>query len=138
MFLAVEKVMVLKSVSVFSSVPEEVLADLANYLDEMEVPSGEAVYERGAVGRTMYIIVDGPVRVHDEVQTFVELGPGDFFGELTTLDPEPHSASVTTLEDTQLLGLDRDALYELMASHPEVLRGLIHTLCLRLRSKRGG
>ena len=83
----------------------------------------------------MYIIVDGGVRVPDEVRTLVELGPGDFFAELTTLDPVPHSASVTTLLDTQLLGLDRDALYELMASHPEVLRGLIHALCLHLRGK---
>ena len=90
------------------------------------------MYEKGALGRTMYIVADGKVRVHDETHTFVELGPGEIFGEQTTLDPEPHSASV----DAQLLALDRDALYELMATHSTVLRGLIHTLCLHLRDKR--
>lgn len=45
------------------------------------------------------------------------------------------SASVTALQDTRLLGLDRDALYELMSAHPTVLRGLIHVLCGRLRAK---
>ncbi len=127
--------MILRSVGVFSGVPEEVLADLAGYLEEIEVASDERVYERGVMGRTMYIIADGRVRVHDEERTFTELGVGEIFGELTTLDPEPHSASVTALEDARLLGLDRDALYELMSAHPTVLRGLIHVLCGRLRSK---
>ena len=135
MFLTVEKVMVLRSVGVFTEVPEEVLADLAGYLEQLDIAAEEPVYEKGELGRTMYIVAEGRVRVHDETHTFVELGPGEFFGELTTLDPEPHSASVTAVDDTQLLALDRDALYELMATHSTVLRGLIHTLCQRLRDK---
>ena len=135
MLLTVEKVIVLRSVSVFSSVPEEVLADLAGFLDEIEVEEGDPVYEKGAIGRTMYIVADGKVRIHDGDHMFVELGPGEFFGELTTLDPEPHSASATAIVDSQLLGLDRDALYDVMGLHSEVLRGLIHALCQRLRRK---
>lgn len=135
MFLTVEKVMILRAAGIFTEVPEEVLADLAGYLEQLDVAAEEPVYEKGALGRTMYIVADGKVRVHDENRTFVELGPGEFFGELTTLDPEPHSASVTAVDDTQLLVLDRDALYELMATHSTVLRGLIHTLCQRLRDK---
>jgi hypothetical protein len=135
MFLTVEKVMILRSVGVFADVPEEVLAELAGFLEEIEVAEDERVYEKGALGRTMYIIADGRVRVHDDERTFIELGTGEIFGELTTLDPEPHSASVTALADTRLLGLDRDTLYELMSAHPTVLRGLIHVLCGRLRGK---
>ncbi|MBT6144435.1 MAG: cyclic nucleotide-binding domain-containing protein [Gemmatimonadetes bacterium] len=135
MFLTVEKVMILRSVGVFTEVPEEVLADLAGYLEQLDIAAEEPVYGKGELGRTMYIVAEGRVRVHNETHTFVELGPGEFFGELTTLDPEPHSASVTAIDDTQLLALDRDALYELMATHSTVLRGLIHTLCQRLRDK---
>ena len=135
MFLTVEKVMILRSVSVFAEVPEEVLADLAGYLEQIDVAAEEPVYEKGALGRTMYIVAEGSVRVHNEAQIFVELGAGEIFGELTTLDPEPHSASVTAVDDSQLLALDRDALYELMATHSTVLRGLLHTLCQRLRDK---
>ena len=75
------------------------------------------------------------MRIHDGDRTFVEIGPGEFLGELTALDPEPHSASATALEDTELLGLDRDALCDLMSSHADVLRDLIHALCQRLRAK---
>ena len=97
MFLTVEKVMILRSVSIFAEVPEEVLADLAGYLEQLDVAAEAPVYEKGALGRTMYIVADGKVRVRDETHTFVELGPGELFGELTTLDPEPHSASVTAV-----------------------------------------
>ena len=77
----------------------------------------------------MYTVAVGKVRIHNRDHMFVELGPGEFFGELTTLDPEPHSASATAVVDSQLLGLDRDALYDVMGLHSEVLRGLIHALC---------
>ncbi|MFH1568991.1 MAG: cyclic nucleotide-binding domain-containing protein [Gemmatimonadota bacterium] len=68
-------------------------------------------------------------------RTFAELGPGELPGELTTLDPEPHSALATATEESQLLGLDRDTLCGLMSSHVQARRGLIHTRCQRLRAK---
>jgi AAA family ATP:ADP antiporter len=73
--------------------------------------------------------------VLDGDRTFVQLGEREFFGELTTLDPAPHSATVTSTQPTTLLGLDREGLYELMSDHPEVLREIIHELCERLRRK---
>lgn len=127
--------MVLKSVSIFSQVPDEALADLADVMEEVEVEGGDTIYAKGGRGQTMYIIVDGRVRVHDGEQTFVTLGERDFFGELTTLDPQPHLATVTALEKTRLLGLNGDLLYELMSDHAEVLRGIVRVLCRRLRSK---
>ena len=136
MLLTIEKVMVLKSVSIFSGVPDEVLADLASLMEEMEIPKETCVYDKGDPGGTMYIIVDGGVRVHDGDRTFVNLGERDFFGELTTLDPEPQMAAVTANEDTRLLGLNGDVLYELMSDHAEVLRGIIQVLCKRLRCKK--
>jgi AAA family ATP:ADP antiporter len=135
MLLTIEKVMTLKSVSIFSKVPDEVLANLASVMEEVEFQKGDEIYSNGGSGQTMYIIVDGRIRVHDGDHTFVTLGERDFFGELTTLDPEPHLASVTADEDTRLLGLNGDLLYELMSDHAEVLRGIIHVLCQRLRGK---
>ena len=135
MLLTIERVLVLKSVTIFDDVPEEVLAALSAEMEEVDVEAGASVYEKGGSGRIMYIVASGRVKVHDGDRTFVELGERDFFGELTTLDPAPHSASVTAVEPTRLLGLDREALYELMSDHPEVLREIIHELCERLRRK---
>lgn len=116
---------------------EDVLASLAPHLSEIDVPKGENIYEKGGVGDTMYIIVEGQVRVHDgENNILVLLGERDFFGELTTLDPQPHAASTTANEDTRLLGLNRDILYELMSDYPEMLRSIVQILCQRLRGKQ--
>jgi hypothetical protein len=136
MLLAIEKVMVLKSVAIFSKVPDEVLANLASVMEEVEVQAGDEIYSKDGEGQTMYIIVDGKVRVHDGDQTFVTLGERDFFGELTTLDPEPPLATVTADAETRLLGLNGDVLYELMSDHSAVLRGIIHVLCERLRGRQ--
>ncbi len=135
MLLTIEKVMVLKSVRIFAGIPEEVLANLAPHLDEVDLPAGEDLYEKGGMGDTMYIIVEGEVRVHDGDHTVVILGEREFFGELTTLDPQPHAATVTAEKDALLLGLERETLYELMSDHPEVLRGIVQVLCQRLRRK---
>lgn len=135
MLLTLEKVVILKSVSIFSDTPEELLAEVASILGEVEVGANETIIEKGEIGRSMYIIVDGSVRVHDGDRTIAELGPRDIFGELAALDPEPRSASVTSLAEAHLFRLDQHALYELMAEHSEVAYSIIRILCRRLRAQ---
>lgn len=56
------------------------------------------------------------------------------FGELAALDPEPRSATITAIEDCHLFKLEEGPLYDLMAEHVEVVRGIIRVLCRRMRS----
>jgi CRP-like cAMP-binding protein len=81
----------------------------------------------------MFIIINGRIRVHDGENTLVLLGERDFFGEMSVLDPEPRSASITAVEDSCLFRLKREALYELMLGYPEIAQGIIQVLCSRLR-----
>jgi HEAT repeat protein len=128
MLLTIEKVLILKTVSIFAETPEEILADVAAILAEIAVPAGETILHKDEVGRCMYIIVDGRVRIHDGEQTIAYLGARDIVGELAVLDTEPRSASVTAAVDTHLFRLDQDAFYELMADRFEVARGIIRIL----------
>ena len=89
--------------------------------------------EKGEIGTCMYIIYEGSVRIHDGKYTLAELKTRDFFGELSLLDAEPRSASVTALEEGFLLRLDQHAFYEIMADHIEVTREIMKILCRRLR-----
>ena len=129
----IEKVVVLKGVSLFSETPDEVLADVAALLEEVEVDAGEIVFHKGDVGSALYVVVEGKVRVTSQDRVLVELGPRDIFGEMAALDTEPRSATVTALEATSLFRLEQEALYELMADRIEVVRGVIRILCSRLR-----
>ena len=131
--LTIEKVVILKSVKIFSETPDEYLVDVANILKEVHAKAGQEIFKKGDIGTAMYIIVEGKVRVHDETREFAVLRDPDVFGELSALDPEPRSATATAIEDTHLFCLEGDALFELMAENIEVARGIIHVLCQRMR-----
>jgi HEAT repeat protein len=131
--LTLEKAIALKTAVMFAEAPEEVLADVAMIVEEVDVAGDETVFAKGEAGDSMYLIVEGRVRVHDGDRTIITLGEREVFGELALLDPEPRLASVKTLEDTRLLRLDREAFLELMAGNIEIVRGVLHVLCERLR-----
>jgi CRP-like cAMP-binding protein len=135
MLLTIEKVVILKSISIFSDTPEDHLAEVASILEPIEVPAGKMIIEKGDIGSSLYVIIDGWVRVHEGERTITELGERDIFGELAALDPEPRMASVTALQETRLFRLDRQSLLELMAEHTEIASGIIRMLCRRLRAR---
>jgi HEAT repeat protein len=128
-----EKVLLLKSVGIFSSTPADVLRQLADALEEVSLSSGESLFTKGDLGTSMYVVVDGLVRVHIGDQTVVELGPRQIVGELAALDPEPRSASVSAIEPTRLYRIEQEMLLDLMADQPEIVQGVIRELAHRLR-----
>jgi len=133
MTLPNDRITVLSAVSIFSETPRESLGLIAPLLEEISVAVGETVIERGEMGDAMYIIESGCMIVHDGERELNNLGPGDVFGEMAVLDPEPRSASVTALEASVLLCLRRDALHNLMMQEPKIARGVIRILSDRLR-----
>ncbi len=133
MLLTIEKVMILKSVDIFSATPEEDLIEVANIVEEVEVKAGQDAIRKGEIGTSMYIIVEGKMKVHDNGREIAVLGRREVFGELAALDPEPRMATITALEDTDLFRLDEGPLYDLMAEQIEVVRGIIRVLCQRMR-----
>jgi CRP-like cAMP-binding protein len=120
-------------VGIFSSTPADVLRQLADALEEVSLSSGESLFTKGDLGTSMYVVVDGLVRVHIGDQTVVELGPRQIVGELAALDPEPRSASVSAIEPTRLYRIEQEMLLDLMADQPEIVQGVIRELAHRLR-----
>jgi len=133
--LDLEKVIILKSTSLFIETPENILVDIANIIVEERVDSGKTIIKKGEMGTCMYIISEGEVKIHDNEMTFAFLKNRDFFGELSLLDPEPRSADVTATKDSLLLRLEQDAFYELMSERMEVAKGILKILCRRLRNQ---
>lgn len=128
-----ERVMILKTVSIFARTPDDVLAAVAAILDEVDVRAGDTIFEQGDPGSSMYVVVSGKMRAHIGDHTLNELGERDVFGEMALLDPKPRMATVSAVEDTHLFRLDEEPFYELMADRSEVARGIIGVLTARLR-----
>jgi CRP-like cAMP-binding protein len=132
--LVVERVEALHRVDLFAAVPGRVLAAVGATAEEVTVEAGSTFIELGAVEDCLYVVVSGRVRVHRGDRTLVELGPGSAVGELAVLVPEPRVASVTALEPTLLLRVNKVVLDELLADRPELASGVIAALASRLRA----
>jgi CRP/FNR family transcriptional regulator, cyclic AMP receptor protein len=131
--LLIEKVLILRSSEIFRQTPEHELVELAGILEEVYLEPGVRLFSKGDPGTCMYFIFKGKIRVHDGSFTLAVLEENDFVGELSILDAESRSASATTTEDTILLKLEQEPFYEIMMNNVEVLKGILKTLCRRLR-----
>ena len=132
--LLVEKVLLLKTSAIFHFTPEQELIDLAHIMKELKVAANTVLFEKEDEGDSLYIIYKGSVRIHDEGYSIAELGESEIFGELSLLDAEPRSASATTLVDCTLLQLNQHPFYEVLQNNPNILKGIMKTLCQRLRA----
>ena len=133
--LLIEKVLLLKSLSIFEETPETVLAEVAEILEEEEFEAGKNIFQSGDIAHCMYVIFKGEVKIHKGNHTLALLKENDFFGELSLLDTETRSASATANTETLLLKIDQEPFYELMENRIEVAKGIIKTLCRRLKAQ---
>jgi CRP-like cAMP-binding protein len=131
----VERVVALQRVGLFADVPGRTLAALARRASEVDVAAGALVIAEGAVEEHLYAVVRGKVRVHHGERDVTVLGPGSTVGELAALVPEPRSASVTAIEPTTLLRIDRSLLEELLADRPALAHGIIVALVAMVRER---
>ncbi|MCX5741180.1 MAG: cyclic nucleotide-binding domain-containing protein [Proteobacteria bacterium] len=79
---------------------------------------GEPIVVDGSLGDALFLILSGQVAVHRGAQTFATLGGGEFFGEMSLVEPAPRSASVTAMSATFLFRLPHDALRTLLSEDP--------------------
>ena len=133
--LLIEKVLILKSLGIFRDTPENILAELAPLMHEIEYEKNILVFEEGQIGDCMYIIHQGEVKIHKGNTILALLKDKEVFGELSLLDSETRSASATTTKNSILFRIDQEPFYELIESRPEVARGFIKMLCQRLRAQ---
>lgn len=128
-----ERVLMLRQTSMFATTDENYLIEIADVMIEREIPEGREIFREGEEGNSMYIIVSGEVKIEAEGHVLATLKDTEFFGDLSLLDPAPRSATARATRDTIILELNGQAIYELMEDHIDVTRGIIRTLCERLR-----
>ena len=97
--LLFEKVLILKSLNIFSESPETILSELAPLMQEEEIENGTIIFNEGDIGDSMYIIYKGQIRIHKGSTTLAILKEKEVFGELSLLDSETRSASATANTD---------------------------------------
>lgn len=131
--LLIEKVLILRSSEIFQNTPDDELIDLAEILEEIYLGPEVTLFSKGNPGNCMYFIYKGKIRIHDGEHILAILSENEIVGELSILDAESRSASATTMEDCVLLRLEQEPFYEIMMTNVDILKGILKTLCKRLR-----
>ena len=101
-------------------------------------PKGAVVVTEGDTTDTLFVILDGRVKVYatdDQGREilFLTQGPGEYFGELV-LDGGTRSASVMTLEKARMLAVPKRELQEFVAMNPAFALNIMKKLITRVRS----
>jgi len=128
------KIHVLKNTQIFSTAEPGLLGQIADKLVEIPLKKDETLFYKGDKGHAMYIIESGSVKVHDGEHIFDTLRKNDVFGEYSLIDTEVRSATITGLEETMLLSLNKDSFYGLIHDDQDVLHGILKLMVTRLRT----
>ena len=126
---------VLAGVPLFSMLPEEEVAKLAQRANELTVPAGTVVVDADSVGWSFGVIVDGQATVSVHGQPVRVLGPGDYFGEMALIDESYRSRSAKITADTELrcLMFAKWGFRYFAMSHPETAWALLEMMAQRVR-----
>jgi len=129
---------VLSTKSIFADLSETDRATLHERCKPVTVKRKQDVVQQGGRGNEMFIVASGQLKMTAVSELGKELAfgileAGDTFGEMAMLDGELRSATVTALEQCELLVLTRPAFERLVADCPSLAINLMVILSHRLR-----
>lgn len=99
---------------------------------------GEIILKEGSPGNEAYVINSGKIEVIKTVNSIevvlAILSEGQIFGEMSLIDEAPRSATIRTLESTDVTIINREEFNELFYTNPEILSIFLKNIFERLRN----
>ena len=115
----------LERVSVFSALSEELRTQIAKRSEIIEYGAGEFIVRQGDQGDSLYIIRTGLCGIYikgngTQEKRIATIDSGGFFGEMSLLTGEPHSATVRAMEDTSVIIIDKENFSKILTDNPSI------------------
>jgi len=132
----------LRRVALFGDFSDTQCDALAAVLRPRRVAAGTIVFEQGAPGDTMVVVVEGRLAVdlkdrRGKHTIIGEMLPGEIVGDMAVIDPAPRSATIRAASDVLIYELNRDGLRQLRDSSPAaaaaITSAIIQGVTRRLR-----
>jgi CRP/FNR family transcriptional regulator, cyclic AMP receptor protein len=116
---------------------EQEIVSVAASCRRRSFEAGRVIFQRGDVGREMYVVVSGRVRISVLSSEGRELalhyaGPSSLIGEIAVLTDRPRTADATAMTDVEMLSITRRDFDRIIEARPTVARALIKILCDRI------
>ena len=103
----------------------------------VDFPAGSNLISEGEAASALFVLESGKAvveRADAPGVVLAELGPGDFCGEMSILQEQPHSASVIARSAVRALRIDVASFHAVLKENPEVGVHMMRRLVLRLRA----
>ncbi len=115
----------LQASKLFSSFREQALERILSSTSLRSFQEGDIIVTEGETGSSLFLIVSGEVKVftrgeQGEHLPLAELGPGDFFGEVSLLTGKPRTATITAKSPVTAIELHKHSVDKIAEEHPEV------------------
>jgi flavin reductase (DIM6/NTAB) family NADH-FMN oxidoreductase RutF len=124
---------VVRDPRVFAALPGELLDPILAAGIERTFEDGEALMEVGEPGVTLYLVLEGTVRV-ERLGRVLRLGPGELIGEIEILDPGGgRTADVIAEGPVRCVAVARDDLQAALEAEPRAAWALLGVLASRFR-----
>lgn len=129
-----------RHVNVLSFFTEDQLRRVTAEIERQICSKGQTVIFQGEISHNFHIIKRGRVQVFSktggEKTLLAELGPGDFFGEMSLLDSTTSSATIKASEDeTEILMIPHDVFKRMLREFPALEMALRDKMAERQRQK---
>jgi sigma-B regulation protein RsbU (phosphoserine phosphatase) len=113
---------------------EELLRGVANIAYEVSLKAGETLVKKGDLGVSLYVVMEGLVRVYDGDIRLNDLTSGHVIGEIAALGSLERTATVVTVENTTFLAIDKKPLVDVLAGNSDFIEIVMAMLCRREKS----
>ncbi|MCK9418469.1 MAG: cyclic nucleotide-binding domain-containing protein [Nitrospirae bacterium] len=102
-----------------------------------KIPPGTVLFQEGDRGEEMFVLQSGKVKISKQIRgvekILATVEKGDFFGEMAILNDKPRSATAMTIEECEMLVIDRETFDTLLRGNVEIAIRFIKRLADRLR-----
>jgi CRP/FNR family cyclic AMP-dependent transcriptional regulator len=132
-----EIVKALAQTDLFGGVSKKGINAIAHQARVVNHPAGKEIVEQGGGAAAFHLIRSGTASVRVGDQSRADLGPGDYFGEISMIDGQPRSATVTAETPMTTISLPSWQFLSILDEQPEIARHLLKVMCARLRAAQG-
>ena len=121
-----------------ANLPLDVRRSFLQVARHVELRSRDVLFHAGDSGDGCYILRQGVVKAaviakDGQERLLAILGPGSLIGELSLIDDEPRSATISALKPCRLMHLSKQSFFRLADDNPQVYRHALRLLAQRLR-----
>lgn len=137
----IDKVALLSQCPLFSVLSQWELKSISQLMRLVEYKKDDVVYREGHQGDAFYVVASGRLEVSvgpDRKKVLAYLKRGDYFGEMSLLTHEPHSATLRVLSDSLLLELKKEDFEKTIASNASISLEISRRLTARLMHHDSG